>query len=134
VSSVCVLCGNVEETTNHLFLHCNVVSVIWRKVLDWLNINFITPHNLFSHFACWSTLSNSRRLFNAFCLIWHAVIWSIWKERNATIFKNQVKNVDEVFEDIKALSWCWALSRLRISTCLFYEWTWNPRECLRRRG
>lgn len=118
-----VFCGNVEETTHHLFLHYEVVLAIWRKVLDWLNINFITPHNLFSHFTCWSESSNSRRLVKAICLIWHAVIW---KERNAGIFKNQVKNADEVFEDFKALSWCWALIGLRISSCLFYEWTWNP--------
>jgi len=118
---ICVFCGNVEVTTHHLFLHCEVVLAIWRKVLDWLNINFITPHNLFSHFACWSESNNSRHLVKAFCLIWHAVIWSIWKERNARIFKNQVKNVDEVFGDFKVLSWCWALSGLRISHCLFYE-------------
>jgi hypothetical protein len=132
-STLCVMCDNEEETTVHLFLHCEVALKIWRKMLDWLNINFITPHCLLAHFACWSESSNSRRMFKAFCLIWHAVIWSIWKERNARIFKDQFKNFDEVFDDIMALSWCWMLSRLKISSCLFYEWTWNPRDCLRRR-
>lgn len=131
-SRVCVLCGVEEESTNHLLLHCEVALKIWRKVMDWLEINFIIPHNLFTHFACWCASSNFRRFFKAFCLIWNAVIWSIWKERNARIFKNQFKSLDDVFEDIKALSWYWSLSRLRISPCLFYEWTWNPRECLRR--
>ena len=132
-SRACVLCGIADKTTNHLFLHCDVVSLIWRKVMDWLDVNFLTPHIFVSQFACWSDSSNSRLLFKAFCLIWHAVVWSVWKERNARIFKNQFKRVDEVFDDIKALSWCWALSRLRIQSCLFYEWTWNPRECLKRR-
>ena len=131
-SRLCALCGNGEETTNHLLVQCEFASVIWRKVLDWMGINFITPHNLVSHFACWSSSSGSRRLFKAFCLIWHAVIWSIWKERNARIFNHNLKRFDEVVDDIKALSWVWALSRLRISSCLFYEWTWNPRECLMR--
>ena len=45
--------------------------------------------------------------------------------KNAWIFKNQFKNYDEVVDDIKALSWCWSLSRLRIASCLFYEWCWN---------
>lgn len=40
---ICVLCGEREETTSHLFLHCEVVLLIWRKVIDWLEINFITP-------------------------------------------------------------------------------------------
>jgi len=83
---MCVLCGVGDETTKHLFLHCDVAALIWRDVLDWLDINFLTPHNLFSHLACWSGTCNSMRLSKAFSLIWHAVIWSIWKKRNARIF------------------------------------------------
>jgi len=131
--SVCVLCGQGEEMTTHLFLHCDVVVLIWRKIMDWLDINFITPCNLFIHFACWTDACNSRRLLKTFLLIWHAVIWVIWKKRNARIFSNQAKNFDEVVDEIKALSWCWGLSRLRIPSCLFYKWTWNPGECLNRR-
>lgn len=55
----CVLCGHGEETTTHLFLHCDEVAFIWRKVMDWLDINFITPRNLFMHFPCWTDACNS---------------------------------------------------------------------------
>jgi Na+/phosphate symporter len=36
-------------------------------------------------------------------------------------------------DEIKAVSWCWSLSRLRIASCLFYECCWNPWECMRQR-
>jgi len=100
----CVMCGHGEETTTHLFLHCEVAWLFWRKLLDWLGVNFITPENLLMHFACWSDEVNSRCLRKAFWLIWHASIWSIWRERNARIFKNQFKSVDDVVDDVKALS------------------------------
>jgi hypothetical protein len=129
----CVMCGNREETTMHLFLHCEVAWLFWRLFFDWLGVNFITPQIFYMHFTCWSGEVNSRRLKKAFGLIWHAAIWTIWRERNARIFKNQFKNVDELVDEVKALSWCWALNRLRIASCLFYEWCWNPRECLVRR-
>jgi len=132
-TTLCALCGVGEESTSHLFLHCEVVLLIWCKVLDWLGINFITPQNLLVHFACWSREVNSRKLRRAFVLIWHASIWMILKERNDIIFKNQFKSVDEVLDDIKAVFWCWCLSRLRIASCLFYEWCWNLRECIGRR-
>ena len=103
-------------------------------MLDWLGINFITPPNLFTHFACWSEEAKPRRLQKGFWLVWHATLWMIWKERNARIFNNQAKEFDEVVDDVKTVSWFWALSRLRIASCLFYEWCWNPRECLNRRG
>lgn len=62
-----------------------------------------------------------------FLLIWCATIWLIWKERNARIFTNKEKEVEEVVDEIKAVSWVWTLSRLKIASFLFYEWTWNPR-------
>lgn len=130
----CVLCGHEIETTSHLFLHCEFALLIWHKVFDWLGINFITPHNLLTHFACWGEEVHPRRLRKAFWLVWHASLWMIWKERNAWIFNNHLKCVEEVVDEVKAVSWYWALSRLRISSCLFYEWCWNPKECLNRRS
>jgi hypothetical protein len=120
-SLLCVLCGMWVETTTHLFLYCDVSSLIWRGILNWLEINFITPHNLFVQFECWNNEANSKRLKKGF--------WLIWKERNARIFMNQRKEVEEIVDEIKAVSWVWTLSRLKIASFLFYEWTWNPREC-----
>jgi len=65
----CVLCGGGEETTSHLFLHCEAASQIWHKVLDWLGVNIITLHNLLAHFACWSGEVNPRHLKRTYWLI-----------------------------------------------------------------
>jgi hypothetical protein len=130
---LCVLCDRHVESSTHLFLHCDVSALIWRGVLNWLEFNFITPPNIFNHFKCWNGEANSKRIKKGVWLIWHATIWSIWRERNERIFNNQTKGVDEIVDDIKAVSWFWALSRLKIASFLFYEWTWNPKECLNRR-
>jgi len=39
----CVFCGGGEESSSHIFLHCDVV-----------NISFLIPHSLFVHFECWN--------------------------------------------------------------------------------
>lgn len=67
-----------------------------------------------------------------FWLVWHAIIWVIWKARNAKIFENHSKDVEEMVEEIKVLSWRWMLMRLKVLPCLFYEWNWDPEDCLRR--
>jgi len=132
-SLLCVLCGRRPETSTHLFLHCNVSSLIWREILNWLESNFITSYNLFVQYECWNGKANSKRLKKGFWLIWHATLWLIWEERNARIFTNQRKEVEEIVDEIKTVSWVWTLSRLKIASFLFYEWTWNPRKCLSRR-
>jgi len=54
----CVFCELEVESAAHLFLHCDLVSKVWRKVMRWLNFNFITPPNLFIHtfFGCFGFL------------------------------------------------------------------------------
>jgi len=87
------------------------------------------------HFECWNSEATSKRLKKGAWMIWHATIWTLWKERNERIFKEQRKEVEELVDEIKVVSWFWfwKLSKLRIASSLFYEWTWNPRECLNRR-
>lgn len=59
---------------------------------------------IFVHLGCWNSEVPSKRLKKGFWLIWHATIWSIWKERNARIFNNQMKEVEELVDEIKAVS------------------------------
>ena len=54
------------------------------------------------------------------------------RESNDRIFNNQIKEVEELFEEIKELSWRWCLSRMNIAMCLFHEWRWNPKKYLKQ--
>jgi len=45
-SLLCSLCGSGEETSSHIFLHCEVMLRVWEKVFRWLNFNFLIPPNL----------------------------------------------------------------------------------------
>ena len=49
-SKNCIFDSREKETNVHLILHCEVVSKVCFKVLSWLELNFITPPNLFMHF------------------------------------------------------------------------------------
>jgi hypothetical protein len=101
------------------------------KVQCWLEVNVITPSNLFAHWRCWDgQLSNRKYLQRGMKIIWHAVIWVIWNCRNNIIFNNVGVDVEDAVENIKLLSWKWSLSRLKMHPCLFYEWQWNPKWCL----
>jgi hypothetical protein len=125
-NSLCVMCNEEEESTSHPFLHCKVSWKIWVNIQRWLDVNLITPANLFSHWQCWEGLmSNKKELKRGFRIIWHATLWAIWKVRN-----NDGVDVPKVVEDIKMWAWKWSLARLKIQPCLFYEWCWDPKWCL----
>ena len=129
---MCVLCDGALETSNHLFLHCPVVRGVWLELFVWIDTSFIMPPNLFNHWFCWNAGVSNKKIMRGFRLIWHATIWLIWKARNDKIFNDKVYEVMNIVDEIKVLSWRWSLARLKIPACLYYEWCWNPRECLMR--
>jgi len=129
--SLCVFCNDADESTNHLFLHCDVSWKIWAKVQSLIDGNFIMTSNLFSNWRCWDGLaSNRKKLKNGMQIIWHTTIWVIWKFRNNIIFNNGSIEVEEAVKETILLFWRWSLAGLKIQPCLFYEWRWNPRWCL----
>ena len=70
---------------------------------------------MFAQFECWNSEAASKRLKRGASMVWHATIWTIWKESNIRIFLNHAKEVDEIVDEIKAVSWFWVLSRLKIA-------------------
>jgi len=110
VSSTCVLCGIVEESANHLFLHCIVSNMVWARVMRWLNFSFITPPNLYVHGACWSIEGRNKRIPKGLSII-----------LAFKIFRNETKHVDDLFLEIVVNSWRWSMSRLNMQNCLYYE-------------
>jgi len=125
-SKVCVLCNNLDESSLHLFLHREVASIVWCKLMRWLDILFIIPHNFFVHWECWYGEDRNKKVREGLGLIWHATIWSLWKVRNDFIFNEVGFEVDDIVESMKVLSWRWVLGRMNLPACLFFEWCWNP--------
>jgi len=98
--------------------------------LRWLGFSFVSPSNMFIHWGCWNEASTNKRIRKGYRMILHAAVWIIWRVRNDHVFNNSICEVEEIVEAIKVLLWRWTLSRLKVPACLFYEWCWNPKECL----
>jgi hypothetical protein len=85
---------------------------------------------MFVLFDCFWGVAVGAQRRKGYILIWHAVVWAIWKARNSVIFENGVMVAKDVVEEVKAISWRWSISRLLPSPCLLYEWCAEPNICL----
>jgi len=103
-STLHVMCNGAEESSIHLFLHCDVAVLVWSKLMLWLNCHFLTPPNLFVHWECWSRRCGNKNRFRGRWLIWNTTIWVLRKARNDKIFKDINYEVDDIVEEIKVLS------------------------------
>lgn len=72
--------------------------------MNWIQFNFITPPDLIIYFNCWSCIMLSKKLRKGAWVIWHAVVWIIWKMRNDRVFNNKVCGVDEMVDQVKVIS------------------------------
>jgi hypothetical protein len=64
--------------------------------------------------------ANENRL-KGVLLVWHVVMWSIWKVGNYSIFSSKVVDIDEVFAGTGMIAWKWLTARKKGGVCSFYE-------------
>jgi exonuclease III len=129
----CAVCGGGVETENHLFLLCPLAWSIWIEVYRWFGVVEVFPGNFCSLFEGFlSSLKCGKKSLKGIRLVWHAVIWVLWRVRNDKIFANKPIVLEEVLDRIKCVSWKWLLARKSNSPCLYYEWCVNPLDCIGR--
>jgi hypothetical protein len=78
----CEFCGEPESIT-HLFFDCIVEREIWTSVSMFLKVQIGTNYESIARF--WPANKNHSAT-NTICT---AVLWGIWKNRNAMIFDGQ---------------------------------------------
>jgi len=52
---------------------------VWDEVKRWLGFHYATPPNLFFLWDCWDRVSTNKKIRKGLRMIWHAVLWSIWR-------------------------------------------------------
>ncbi|KAJ0724140.1 putative reverse transcriptase zinc-binding domain-containing protein [Helianthus annuus] len=118
----CVFCGDVDETTDHIFTTCRLASGVWSGIASWCNLS---PNYLFS-------ISDVLQVINQMDgskkkkEIVHGVLvltcWRIWKERNEKNLINNDVNVVQIVSDVKSLGYLWYRSRFKDGTVDWKGW------------
>jgi hypothetical protein len=128
----CLGCVGQVETSLHLFLYCPSTMLVWSKIFQWLGVSIIIPPSLVSLFDLLKGSARNAKNRRGYIMIWHATLWAIWKARNSAIFASGNFSPAMVIEDIKVSSWKWSLTRLKVVPYMYYEWIWDPGDCLMR--
>ncbi|XP_020261420.1 uncharacterized protein LOC109837536 [Asparagus officinalis] len=89
-SNQCLLCeGAVAESRNHLFFDCNFSNCVWNGIMEWLKFKLRGK--------------GSKQRIKRLALT--ATIYNIWRERNARIFKEEFRSVEQLIKAIKVDTW-----------------------------
>jgi hypothetical protein len=95
--AICVAGCEIDESANHLFIHCDVFGSLWQHIRAWIGVEGVDSFSITDHFLQfihYTGTSKARRSFLQ--LLWLLGIWLIWSERNNRIFKNVETPIDQL--------------------------------------
>lgn len=93
--TICPLHKKEGELGNHLFLHCDFASKVWRFFQQALSIYFVmleSADGLFHQWGGGGVVKGARGKIFVHALM-QGILWGLWKERNHKIFEDKRRNV-----------------------------------------
>ncbi|KAI3712005.1 hypothetical protein L1987_70554 [Smallanthus sonchifolius] len=119
---MCVFCGEVEETSDHLFSTCRLVDGVWNDIVSWCKIPpiYVFSTNDVLQIVKYAGGSKAKQdiLYGVIIL----ACWRIWKARNKKIFTNKGTNVTQIVSDVKSLGFLWFRSRYKGGSVEWKDW------------
>ena len=85
----CFLCGNDEETIDHLLLHCPVARLLWDLLLAIFGVYWVFPKSVSETLISWCGTCVGKRRKKAWMAAPLTLFWTIWRERNNIAFENR---------------------------------------------
>ncbi|XP_026458414.1 uncharacterized protein LOC113358916 [Papaver somniferum] len=110
IYNCCILCGDSNESQDHILLHCKVAHRIWMAVTPNHHWSWVFPNTLYSFAHTWS----HNKLTQSGKIVWDllpvAMIWVLWRERNRRTFEERYnfKTDLDLITYVKALVLSWA--------------------------
>ncbi|RVW92839.1 LINE-1 retrotransposable element ORF2 protein [Vitis vinifera] len=105
---ICMLCMKQGETVDHLFLHCPLTMGLWYRLFQLTKIDWVPPRSIFDMLSTnFNGFGSSKRgivLWQAACI---ALLWVVWRERNARIFEGKTRNLENLWDMIHFLASLW---------------------------
>lgn len=124
---MCECCGEMDESSHHIFLECPAVQTLWHKIIQWCGISWPPPRSICDHFTSFSEALGGGKLKYILGGLQICVVWVIWKWRNSVKFKHTEWNFRHMEEEIKCRFWSQCLARGEAESNCSFE-VWNRRK------
>ncbi|XP_022028104.1 uncharacterized protein LOC110929283 [Helianthus annuus] len=129
-SYLCKMCGEVDETEDHLFSGCQFALAVWDCIAEWTRCprlfaftakDITTVHNQVRGSTKWRKLMQ---------LIVMVTLWGIWRSRNDRVFNDKEASVEEVKHGIRQLSLLWFKYRAKRLLVTWDQWCNMELSCM----
>ena len=107
LASRCPLCGKEEESLDHLLLHCSKTHKLWTVVFAIFGVNWVLPSSLKETLLGWKDPFARKILKKIWMVAPLCLFWTIWRERNRTVFKDVLTSTQRMKNSLVFALWSW---------------------------
>ncbi|PWA79609.1 RNA-directed DNA polymerase, eukaryota [Artemisia annua] len=118
----CPLCGDDEETVDHLFTGCIISTVLWQHISSWCKVQNLFAFSFKDLLEAHNYVGLSGRAKDIFYGIIIIGCWSIWKARNNLKFQQKKVRMEDFIGEVKALGFLWAKNRAKLASLSWGDW------------
>nr|KYP33277.1 hypothetical protein KK1_045883 [Cajanus cajan] len=103
--------------------------IIWKEWYGWVASATVLPQDPVQHFLQGPYTLQSSTERKRWQVVWSAIAWNIWKQRNKCRFQRETFNLQTLQSQIQSFAWAW----LRMEKSFHYsfqQWANNPGACI----
>ena len=104
----CFLCGEGEETVNHLLIHCSKARMLWELFLAIFGVNWVFPFLVKEALLSWHGSFVGKHRKKAWMTAPLCIFWTIWWERNRLVFEDGNISINRMKSTFLCNLWSWA--------------------------
>ena len=101
-------CGKTAKTVNHLFLHCKMISQLWRLFLSLKGMSWTMPAKITEAIQSWEEAGKQSKNRDRWRIVPASIWWAIWKERNSRAFDSVENSMQKVKLNCLMLLYFWS--------------------------
>ncbi|KAJ0830373.1 putative reverse transcriptase zinc-binding domain-containing protein [Helianthus annuus] len=114
-SLMCKLCGESEETSEHLFVSCGLTQSIWDFVGSWCRLYGFFLFDVKDVLGYHRMTRGTKEWKKVVYTIIQTTIWCIWRARNNATFNGKQPLARNLKEEIRVLGYLWVKNRARFT-------------------
>ena len=116
----CCMCQCVNETVDHLLIHCSAIQILSNFVFRAFRIHWILPRRVLELLCGWWNWFG-RHQSNIWNLIPHCLMWMVWRERNSRTFEDKKKSANQFLGSFVESFFEWARAWSFIDTITVHD-------------
>ena len=115
------MCKQNQELIPYLFLYCGFSRSLWEKVFTEFDLTVKIPASLYDLFGgCCDARWNKKVKALWVYAVW-AVLWGIWKEKNARLFSDEYNSAFILWDKILFWMAIWIKSHQDLRLISFFD-------------